>query len=224
MSIKDNDKFYYSQKIKQIINKCTPVIEKNKLPAPKPNEILGCGNNGCVFETADPDIVMKFTRERDEAVFLNFQKHAGISGIINVKFVINIINYGFLIWRDRLDLCCDKAIKTLLKEHGFSKQNYDPKRGWYSCEYGRVFKIYENLVAYGEITPENTTYCDEIASIPGLRDIGNGLGALADNGLFLTDIHEKNVGRYKNYDQLIIFDALPIGDESFWRSYKIEKI
>jgi hypothetical protein len=174
---------------------------------PQPDKVLGCGNYGCVFETSKQNIALKFTTNADEAVFFNFQKEAKISGIVNIRFVLNVNRSGFLIWRDRLDTCCYDAIKSLLIEHGIPDTNYRNRDlNWNLCEYGAAFEFYESSI-YTRSKRKIQKQCENIASIPGLRDIGNGLYELSEMNMALSDIHAKNVGRFQNYDQLIIFDA-----------------
>jgi hypothetical protein len=41
---------------------------------------------------------------------------------------------------------------------------------------------------------------------------------------FISDIHIKNVGKFENYNQLIVFDGQPEGDTDILMQYPIPEV
>lgn len=224
------------QTIRDSIDRWFPVAKERGLPMPLSGTlddfVLGCGMYGCVFQTEDPKIVIKFTRDDSEAEMLNFQQNMSLPGIVPVHFVLKMTKIQswraeYLIWRDRLDMCCSEAVKSLMVEHDLLNWVLtDSDWGWEpSDQYGIALRTYKSLLEARNVSKEEIQdFCDEMSGIPGLRDIANGLHELANFDVYLDDIHMKNVGRFNDYDQLIIFDATATGDTDKLSEYPIEEI
>ena len=207
-----------------------PAMEEAGMPVPDKDEVLGCGMYGCAFGSTDPEIMIKFTTSNAEADFMNYQKEARFGGIVSVHFVLNLGRTGYLIWRDRLDTCCDVAVRSLLIEHDLPHTKFDQmvERGdsftWDFSVYGVALqKNYASRLEKGT-KEEIQDGCAKMAEIPGLQDLANGLMDMAEYDLFLSDIHIKNVGKFENYDQLIVFDGQPEGDTDRLNEYPIPEV
>ena len=209
-----------------------PAMEEAGMPVPDKDDVLGCGNYGCAFGSTDPKIMVKFTTSDDEANFMNYQKEARFGGIVSVHFVLSLgRNGGYLIWRDRLDTCCDVAVRSLLIEHDLPHERFDYlvtkelfHAAWEASVYGvAIQKNYASRLEKGT-RKEIQDGCEKMTEIPGLRDLANGLMDMAEYDLFLSDIHIKNVGKFENYDQLIVFDGQPEGDTNKLNEYPIPEV
>jgi len=171
-----------------------PVAENLDLGLPDTEQMLGCGNFGCAFGTTKENQVFKVTSNRNEAELMAIQKQTGVMGLVSVQHVLEISYREFMIWRDRLDMCCIEALRSLREELGLPKS---------------IIGLWDTaLREYANTQPDQVQeFCEYMSELPGLRDIGNGMFDLAEQNIQLDDLHDKNIGRFMNHDQLIIFDA-----------------
>ena len=222
---------FFIKDLKETAARWLPFMEAAEMPVPDKDDVLGCGMYGCVFGSTDPKITVKYTTSRDEAEFLHAQKEIRISGIVGVHLVLQLGRLGFLIWRVRLDTCCEVAVRSLLIQHELPYERFDQlvEQGrahdaWEASVYGKaLYKNYESLLRNGT-KEEIQDGCARMAEVPGLRDLANGLMDIAEYDLFLSDMHIKNVGRFKSYDQLIVFDGQPTGDTRMLGEYPIPEV
>jgi hypothetical protein len=222
----------FIEDLEETAERWIPAMEASSMPAPVKKDILGCGNYGCAFGTIDPRIMVKLTSSQNEAEFLNYQKEAKFNGVVSVHFVLYLgRKIGWMIWRDRLDSCCESAVGSLLVEHDLRHETFDAGvlagrkfKAWDESVYGKAMSKYEALLRTGS-NEAIQEICLKIAEIPGLRDIGQGLHDMAEyNDLFLGDLHLGNIGRFENYDQLIIFDGEPTGNDLILNEYPIPEV
>lgn len=222
---------FFIDDMKETSERWLPAMEEAGMPVPDKNAILGCGNYGCAFGSTDPKIMIKYTTNRDEAEFMHFQKEIRILGVVGVHLVLQLGRLGFLIWRERLDTCCEVAVRSLLIEHDLSHARFDElvsegrlHSAWDASAYGVALqKKYESLLRSGT-REEIQDGCAKMTEVPGLQDLANGLMDMAEYDLFLSDMHIQNVGKFKNYDQLIVFDGQPTGDTDMLSQYPIPEV
>jgi hypothetical protein len=222
---------FFIEDMQETSERWLPAMEEAGMPVPDKHKVLGCGNYGCAFGSTDPKIMVKFTTSNAEANFMNYQKEARFGGIVSVHFVLSLGRTGYLIWRDRLDTCCDVAVRSLLIEHDLSHARFDSliaeekfHSAWDFSVYGVALqKNYASRLEKGT-REEIQDGCAKMAEIPGLQDLANGLMDMAEYDLFLSDIHIKNVGKFENYNQLIVFDGQPEGDTDILMQYPIPEV
>jgi len=191
---KAGDAARYQRKLDMYALEWMPVAHENNLPMPLLDEPIGCGFYGCVFKTQQPEIAMKYTESYDEATLMNWQIDARIPGLVPTFFVLQIRRNSFLIWRMLLDQCCGLARETLMDEGLLDKDE------------GRWDNLLTNQSM--RMTPRDAIKNGrKIAAVKGLRDIGLGIIKAAKAGHVIFDLHMNNLGRWMDYDQLIIFDA-----------------
>jgi hypothetical protein len=225
-----NPEFFIND-LKETAERWIPAMEAADMPVPDKDDVLGCGMYGCAFGSTDPKIMVKYTTSRDEAEFMHAQKEIRISGIVGVHLVLQLGRVGFLIWRERLDACCDVAVRSLLIQHELPHENFDHfvkqksfHSAWEASVYGTALqKNYESLLRSGT-KEEIQDGCARMAEVPGLRDLANGLMDIAEYDLFMSDMHINNVGRFNSYDQLVVFDGQPTGDTRMLGEYPIPEV
>lgn len=103
----------------------------DKLPTPKGAKLastspveLGCGRNGCVYKTTNPDIVLKLTLDADEAAFAQF------TTILN-RFPAGIVKYHKVV-----------RLGKLRDEEQYRRSSRGRKSGLYLSEDDTVYALW----------------------------------------------------------------------------------
>jgi hypothetical protein len=173
-----------------------PFARQYGLPMPllKIRNVVGCGFYGCTFETTTPGVGFKITRAWDEASFFAWQQSAQTAGIVPAYAVVALPDQTtcYLIWRDLLDVCCDEASESLIKE-GHLRPGYDD--------------VLLRQRMDTSLAEQRANGIELIENYPGLGDIGHALINAAESGYVLFDLHPRNLGRWLDHNQLVIFDA-----------------
>jgi hypothetical protein len=175
-----------------------PFARQNNLPMPITKNVVGCGFFGCIFETTMPGVGLKITRAYDEASFFAWQQSAQTVGIVPVHAVAGLpgLTEYYLIWRDLLDDCCEGAVYSLWQRM-INKGHLNPDFGKVLLKQ-RMDTSLEEQMANG---------IELVEHYEGMNDIGHTLIDAAESGYVIFDLHPNNLGRWLDYDQLIIFDA-----------------
>lgn len=175
-----------------------PFARQNNLPMPITKNVVGCGFYGCIFETTVPGVGLKITRAYDEASFFAWQQSAQTVGIVPVHAVAGLpgLTEYYLIWRDLLDDCCEGAVNKLWLRM-IDKGHLNPDFGKVLLKQ-RMDTSLEEQMANG---------IELVEHYEGMNDIGHALINAAESGYVIFDLHPNNLGRWLDYDQLIIFDA-----------------
>ena len=164
------------------------------MPLLKISNVVGCGFYGCTFETTTPGVGFKITKAWDEASLFAWQQSTQTAGIVPAYAVVGLpgLMQPYLIWRDLLDVCCEGASESLFKE-GHLRPGYNDV-----LRTQQMDTSLEEQMANGIELVEN---------YQGLGDIGHALINASESGYVIFDLHPKNLGRWLDHNQLVIFDA-----------------
>lgn len=111
------------------------LLERNydKLPTPKGAKLastspveLGCGRNGCVYKTTNPDIVLKLTLDADEAAFAQY------AALLN-RFPPGIVKYHKVV-----------RLGKLRDEEHYRRSSRGRKSGLYLSEDDTVYALWRD--------------------------------------------------------------------------------
>lgn len=180
--------------LSSVLDMMSDEVPASWLPVPGEPE-LGCGVYGCVYQTADPSVVLKLTSDDTEAEFAQHIRPMMAPDIaVRYHKTIPLSHKSprgawlFLLWRESASHVGDVQ---LLGERAFNLVADQADAG--DAAYGVASQMEDHLDLYVESW---LMRCREMGEVPSLRWLADGLVTnFQDHGILFGDLRPSNIGR-----------------------------